>query len=199
MLSLRRCELVIYVYVCGYVCICVQIFIYIFNCFSIKQSMTFSFLCRENFTFATFKNLPGQGGQLGQVFSGHQRHFQVQIYVFPGKPLVQNANFHTIQCYFFAVFTCSLTFVYTNKSNFLVTSKLIYTVISIDTYQNEIIFKDFRLAIYLSRYSSWYVISIVRVYAIQLLYYETLKNGTAFHKQSLKIQIPPLNKIDQYV
>ena len=75
-------------------------------------------------------------------FSGHQRHFQVQIYVFPGKPLVQNANFPTIQCYFFAVFTCSLTFVYTNKYNFLVTSKLIYTVISIDTYQNEIIFKD---------------------------------------------------------
>ena len=34
---------------------------------------------------------------------------------------------------------------YTNKSNFLVTSKLIYTVISIDTYQNEIIFKDSRL------------------------------------------------------
>ena len=27
-------------------------------------------------------------------------------------------------------------------------------------------------AIYLSRYSSWYVISIVRVYAIQLLYYQ---------------------------
>ena len=81
------------------------------------------------------------------AFSGHQRHFQVQIYVFPGKPLVQNANFPTIQCYFFAVFTCSLTFVYTNKYNFLVTSKLIYTVISIDTYQNEIIFKDCRLAI----------------------------------------------------
>ncbi len=81
----------------------------------------------------------------GLGFSGHQRHFLVQIYVFPGKPLVQNANFPTIQCYFFAVFTCSLTFVYTNKYNFLVTSKLIYTVISIDTYQNEIIFKDFRL------------------------------------------------------
>ena len=52
-----------------------------------------------------------------------------------------------VKSYEAAVFTCSLTFVYTNKSNFLVTSKLIYTVISIDTYQNEIIFKDFRLAI----------------------------------------------------
>ena len=38
-----------------------------------------------------------------------------------------------------------LTFVYTNKYDFLFTSKLIYTVISIDTYQNEIIFKDSRL------------------------------------------------------
>ena len=122
--------------------------IYNFGCFVVGGICTYIFILFYKYNNNNFFGIIFLGLQpiiILLAFSGHQRHFQVQIYVFPGKPLVQNANFPTIQCYFFAVFTCSLTFVYTNKYNFLVTSKLIYTVISIDTYQNEIIFKDSRI------------------------------------------------------
>ena len=53
-LSLRRCELVIYVYVCGYVCICDIVFYLYFQLFFNKKEHDPLLFLSANFTFGTF-------------------------------------------------------------------------------------------------------------------------------------------------